>query len=249
MNDFTVTKEQRLAIITFSRPPINMMSFEAAGELEQILRELSQDREISVVVLASGISGYFIAHAETEDIMRMERREPPVGDPASWDRANALLAQMPQLTVAAVDGQAWGGGMETALACSLIAASQKASFRLFEVSKGTVPGAGGTQRLPRKIGVSRALRMILSCEEVRGEQAFQMGLADVLIPDADFLEGLRSWLEPFLMQPVHSFLGAKDAIVRGMERSLEEGLQLEKTWSEKLISSPETKALGDKSME
>ena len=248
MEFFSVKRNGHLAKVIFYRPPINMMSFAAAGELEQILTKL-KDEDLSVIVLMSSLEDYFIAHADTDDIMRMENQEPAIGSPESWDRANQLLANMPQLTIAAVNGQAWGGGMETALACKMIVSSEKGSFRLFEVSKGTVPGAGGTQRLPRKIGTSKALRMILSCEIADGKKAYESGIADVLLPSDHFEEHLDRWLEEFQDKPLHSFLGAVDAVVNGMKMSLEEGLHLEKQISMKLISSAETKALGDKSME
>ena len=198
---FQIREEGEVVKLVFHRPPINMMSFAAAGELEKILCDLKERPDVQVIVLMSALEDYFIAHADTEDIMRLENQEPPIGDPESWDRANHLLAQIPQLTIAAVNGQAWGGGMETALACKMIVASEKGNFRLFEVSKGTVPGAGGTQRLPRRIGTARALRMILSCEIVSGRSACEMGLADALIDAEEFEQHLDEWLNRFRNLP------------------------------------------------
>lgn len=246
---FTVDISRRLAWITYTRPPINMLSFQALGQLEEILTGLSARTDLSVVVLTGGVEGYFAAHADVEDVMRMENGQPPVGDPDAWDRVNELLGSMPQLTVAAVNGQAWGGGCETALACDLLLLSERGHLRLLEVSKGVVPGAGGTQRLPRRVGVPRALQMLLTTRVLRGEEALSWGLADALLPAEDFPEQVRAWLAPILEQPVHAVHAAKAVVTRGARLPLEEGLKLEKETFARLVSSEETKALGEKTVE
>lgn len=238
-----------LAVIAYVRPPINMLSFAALGQLEQLLLELSGREDVSVVVLTGGVEGFFAAHADTEDVMRMENGQPPVGDPDAWDRANLLLTDMPQLTVAAVNGQAWGGGCETALACNLILLSEAGHFRLLEVSKGVLPGAGGTQRLTRRVGVPRALHMILSTRILSGQEAVEWGLADALLPAENFISRVTAWLEPILCQPVHAVRAAKSVIVQGSRLSLDEGLQLEKQAFARLVSCDATKALGEKTVE
>lgn len=121
---FELALEGSLAVITYRRPPINMLSFQALGQLEKLLLSLKDQDELSVVVLTGGMKGYFAAHADVDDVMRMEKGQPPAGDPDAWDRVNALLGELPQLTVAAVNGQAWGGGCETALACDLLLLSE-----------------------------------------------------------------------------------------------------------------------------
>lgn len=238
-----------LAVITYTRPPVNMLSFTALGQLEEMLIGLSRREDLSVIVLTGGIKGFFAAHADTEDVMRMENGQPPVGDPDAWDRVNLLLSDMPQLTVAAVNGQAWGGGCETALACNLILLSGAGHLRLLEVSKGVIPGAGGSQRLPRRIGVPRALQMILTSRVLRGEEAVEWGLADGLLPEENFMGAVEEWLAPILAQPVHAVRAAKAVIVQGAQLPLGEGLQLEKEIFARLVCCEETKKLGEKTVE
>lgn len=246
---FRTDIREHLAAITYTRPPINMLSFAALGQLEELLEQLSREDDLSVIVLTGGIDGFFVAHADTEDVMRMEKGQPPVGDPDAWDRVNLLLSDMPQLTVAAVNGQAWGGGCETALACNLILLSEAGHLRLLEVSKGVLPGAGGTQRLPRRIGVPRALQMILSSRVLRGQEALDWGLADALLPEQGFMKHAEAWLAPILAQPVHAVRAAKAAIVQGARLPLEAGLQLEKETFAQMVCCEETKALGEKTVE
>lgn len=246
---FRTDIQNNLAVITYVRPPINMLSFAALEQLEKLLEQLSCRDDLSVIMLTGGIEGFFAAHADTEDVMRMENGQPPVGDPDAWDRVNLLLSDMPQLTVAAVNGQAWGGGCETALACNLILLSEAGHFRLLEVSKGVLPGAGGTQRLPRRIGVPRALQMILSARVLRGQEALDWGLADALLPEQDFMDRAEAWLSPILAHPVHAVRAAKAAIVQGTRLPLAEGLRLEKETFARLVCCEETKALGEKTVE
>lgn len=246
---FSVEYFPALAIVTYTRPPINMMSFEALGELEDLLLALSRDLSLCAVVLTGGIPGYFCAHADVADVMRMECGKPPLGDPDAWDRVNELLGQMPQLTVAAVNGQAWGGGCELALACDLILLSQAGHLRMLEVSKGVIPGAGGTQRLPRRIGIPRALTMLLTSQVIHTEEALRWGLADAVLPELHFMDEVRGWLSPILSQPVHAVHAAKLSVCRGSALPLDEGLALEKSLFSQLVSCNETRDLGEKTVE
>lgn len=246
---FHVKIANKLAFITFVRPPMNMISLNALGQRETILNKLALMKDISVIVITGGVEGYFIAHADVEDVMRMENEQPPAGDPDSWGAVGRLLSDMPQLTVAAVNGQAWGGGCELALACNLLLLSESGHLRLLEVSKGVIPGAGGTQRLARRIGVPRALQMILSAEVVDSHTALQLGLADAVLTASDFLACVQDWLETILNQPVHSVHAAKSTIIKGIRLPLEDGLRLEKEVFSQLVCCDSTKALGEKTAE
>ena len=235
---YWITKlEGRVALLTFTRPPINMMSFAAAGELLAALTAIEKDNDVSIVVLTGGVPRYFVAHADLDDIGRMARQEPPQGDPEDFVRAMTKLESMPQPTVAAVNGQAWGGGFEIALCCTLRLAAQSAHFRLHEVSKGAIPGGGGTQRLPRLIGVGKASAMILGSQLIKAEQAVSAGIAEAVLPDADFINHVLEWLKPMIAQPPHALFAAKRAIIDGLRMPLEAGLANEQRLFAQAISN------------
>src|SRR5437870_12630649 len=118
MTFWSVDRRDRIAVCTFTRPPRNFMSFAAMTELEGVLGELAPDESVSVVVLTGGVDGYFVAHADLDDLTKLGRGENVEGDPGSWGRALGLLESMPQPTVAAINGQAHGGGCEISLACT-----------------------------------------------------------------------------------------------------------------------------------
>jgi enoyl-CoA hydratase len=142
-----------------------------------------------------------------------------------------------------VNGQAWGGGFEVALSCLMRVASPVATFRFIEVADGAIPGAGGTQRLPRLIGLSKAARLILGGEVIGAEEACHLGVVEAVLPEARFLDAVITWSTPFAVQPRHSLTAAKRALVQGASLRLDQGLALEQDISRHLLRSPQTKAL------
>jgi enoyl-CoA hydratase/carnithine racemase len=214
-------------VATFRRPPRNFMSFAAMGELEQLLQDTAGRADINVVVLTGGVPGYFVAHADLDDLSRLGRGEPVGGDPLSWSRALALVESMPQPVVAAVNGQAWGGGCELSLACTLRVAARSAHFSQPEVNVGIIPGAGGTQRLPRLVGTGRAADLILSGRVIDASEALTMGLVQAVFPDDSFLASVLEWAEPIAAKPRTALAAAKRAIVEGIRLPFDEGLRLE----------------------
>lgn len=227
MGDWTVTTHDRIAVCTFTRPPRNFMSFQAMTELESVLNDLAGDTDVHVVVLTGGVEDYFVAHADLDDLTRIGRGEKVEGDPGSWSRALALLESMPQPTVAAIDGQAHGGGCEIALACTLRLVSPKAHLAQPEVVVGIIPGAGGTQRLPRLIGQGRAAELILSGRRVEAEEAVQIGLANTILPGGNFVEEVLEWLAPMAGNTRASLAAAKKAVIEGLRTNFADGLALE----------------------
>ncbi len=246
---WSIDRRGPIAVCTFNRPPRNFMSFAAMTELEGALGELAQDDSISVVVLTGGVDGYFIAHADLDDLTRVGRGEPVEGDPTSWFRTLALLESMPQPTVAAINGQAHGGGSELSWACTLRLISASGHMGQPEVIVGIIPGAGGTQRLPRLIGSGAAADLILSGRVVQAEEAFAMRMVNAVLPDEDFLDHVIEWLQPIVRNPRSSLVAAKKAIVDGMRLPLDEGLRLEGQLFIQLQTGAEALQLQDSTLE
>jgi enoyl-CoA hydratase/carnithine racemase len=216
-----------VAVASFTRPPRNLMSFVAMGELETALTMVAQEDAIHVVVLTGGVPGYFVAHADLDDLTRIGLGQPVDGDPGSWGRTLDLIESMPQPVVAAVNGQAWGGGCELALACTMRLAAASAHFAQPEVNVGIIPGAGGTQRMPRLIGSARAADLILSGRTVGADEALAMGLVNAVLPDDGFIGAVLEWVTPMASRPRHAVSAAKRAIVEGLRLPFAEGLRLE----------------------
>ena len=216
-----------VAVATFTRPPRNLMSFAALGELEAVLGRLAEDPEVHVVVLTGGVDGYFVAHADLDDLGALGRGEPVDGDPFVWSRVTALLESMPQPVVAAIDGQAWGGGCELALACTVRVASERAHLGQPEILVGIIPGAGGTQRLGRLVGPGRAAELVLSGRIVEAREAAAIGLVEAVLPVEGFLDAVLGWVAPMAANPRAALAAGKRAVVEGGRLPLADGLALE----------------------
>jgi enoyl-CoA hydratase/carnithine racemase len=234
----------RVAVLTFRRPPRNWMNIRSMGELVGHLERLSRAAdEVTVVMLTGGIDGYFIAHADLDDLAKLARGEDVGGDLSAWSRALALLESMPQPTVAAIDGQAWGGGCETALACTLRVGSERAHLGQPEVSVGIIPGAGGTQRLPRLVGSALGAELCLSGRIVPSDEALRIGLLNAVLPDSGFLDAAVAWCERIARNPAGAVFAAKRAVLEGLRLPLEEGLRLEGRLFAEANSSEDAKRL------
>jgi enoyl-CoA hydratase/carnithine racemase len=227
MSTWTVARHGATALATFERPPRNLMSMAAMGELEALLQGVAEDESVTVLVLTGGVPGYFVAHADLDDLSAMGRGEPVEGDPGSWGRAFELLTTMPQPVVAAVGGQAWGGGCELALACTMRIASASAHFGQPEVVVGIIPGAGGTQRLPRAVGLGRAAELVMTGRVIDADEAERIGLVQAVLPDDGFVEAALAWAGRIAAQPRHAVVAAKRALVQGAQLPLADGLRLE----------------------
>ena len=227
-NTWTETRHGRVAVLTFARPPRNWMNVRSMAELVGHLQRLSDlGDQVTVVMLTGGVDGYFIAHADLDDLAKIAKGEDVGGDLGAWTQALDLLETMPQPTVAAIDGQAWGGGCETALACTMRIGSERAHLGQPEVLVGIIPGAGGTQRLPRLVGSAVGAELCLSGRVIKAEEALRIGLLNAVLPAEKFIEAAVEWCDRIALNPAPAVFAAKRAVVQGFRMSLREGLRLE----------------------
>ncbi|HET7543862.1 MAG TPA: enoyl-CoA hydratase-related protein [Polyangiaceae bacterium] len=175
VNPVTVTRHENIAVITLNNPPVNALSHAVRVPLLATLKELFATPEVEALVIACD-GRTFIAGADIREFGK-----PPL-DP-DLPELIEFLDTAPQLTIAAIHGTALGGGLELALACDFRIATQSAKVGLPEVTLGILPGAGGTQRLPRLIGVGPALDLILSGTPISAAQAQRLGVLDELTAD------------------------------------------------------------------
>lgn len=221
------TDHEGVAVLTFTRPPTNMMSIAAMTELEPILETIAGERGVRVVMLTGGVDGYFVAHADLDDVIKVASGQPVAGDPAAWRRCQRLLETMPQPTVAAIDGQAWAGGCEITLACTMRVGSERASLGQIEVTVGILPIGGGTQRLPRIVGSGIGAELCLTGRTVDAHEAHRIGLLNAVLPAERFLDAAIEWCKEIARHRARAVFGVKQAVVGGLELPLEDGLDLE----------------------
>ncbi|TYR80852.1 enoyl-CoA hydratase/isomerase family protein [Priestia megaterium] len=229
MDTWSIEYHDKVAVLTFTRPPKNTMDFTSIRRLGDHLESLAKKTdEVKVVMLTGGVDGYFIAHADLADLASNGRGESTEADLEGWDRALRLLEEIPQPTIAAIDGQAWGGGNETALACTLRIGSERAHVGNPEVLVGIIPGGGGTIRLPRLVGPGVAADAIIAGRVFKAQEALQHGWLNAVLPTEGFRESAIEWAQNVARHPGDALFAAKKAIVEGLKLPQAEGLKLER---------------------
>jgi enoyl-CoA hydratase len=220
-----VTVERRpdgVALVQLDRPKANALSAAVLGQLQEAAAGLVEHPPGAVVLW--GGRRIFAAGA---DIVELES----IGAEAvgrNFAAALDALAAVPRATIAAVNGFALGGGLELALACDFRVSAEDSRFGVPEILLGVIPGGGGTQRLPRLVGASRAKEMILTGRQVRADEALTIGLVNRVVAPDYVLEASLSWAAELAAGPVVAHGLAKGAVDRGLDGSLEEGLAIER---------------------
>ena len=225
MPEAFVTVERRadgVALIRLDRPKANALSGEVLGQLAEVVEGLAADLPGAVVLW--GGRRIFAAGA---DIAELESGVGPRAVGSNFGRALGALASLPRATIAAVNGFALGGGLELALACDMRVCAHDARLGLPEILLGVIPGGGGTQRLPRLIGASRAKELILSGRQVRADEALAMGLVNRTVEPDGVLDATLAWAAELAAGPLVAHGLAKSAVDGGLEGSLADGLAIE----------------------
>jgi enoyl-CoA hydratase/carnithine racemase len=227
-----------VAELIMDRPEaLNALSTDQAGRLRDAVHQVGADRQVSVVLLCSALPQAFCVGADLKERGRLDDDQLRAQREVFVDTFGAVLGiEVP--TVAAVNGYALGGGCELALSCDLIVASDDAIFGLPEVGLGLVPGGGGTQLLSRRVGLNRALDLIVTGRRVAAAEAFDLGLADRRAPTGSARTAARQLADGIAAHSPVSLRAAKRAVRRGFETDLATGLELEdQAWREAAFSA------------
>ncbi len=217
--------ENNIAIIETNRPKaLNALNNELLLELITVIELVAISADIKALII-TGKGRAFIAGADISELQTIE--DSFAGRDAAMTGQNIFnaLAALPIPTIAAINGFALGGGLELALACDLRVASPDARMGLPEVSLGLIPGYGGTQRLPRLIGQGRALDLILTGRHVKADEALQLGLVNRVADDA--LTTAKEIANSIIKNSPIALGLAKESVVRGLDTSLSQGLEIE----------------------
>jgi len=215
-------RDDGVAVLTLDNPKVNALSSALLHQLRDHARALADEPPRAVLV--TGGPKVFAAGADISEFAGPDEAR-TVG--TAFLEALEAVAAIPRATVAAVGGYALGGGCELALACDLRIASERARFGQPEILLGIIPGGGGTQRLARLVGPSRAKDLIFSGRQVGAEEALRIGLVDRVVPVDDFEQAALDWVAELAAGPGAVTGLAKQAIDRGLDLDLADGLRLE----------------------
>ncbi len=227
MNNLLMEVENEIAVVTINRPKsLNALNSETLSELNACFGEIEKRKDIKVVILTGSGEKSFVAGADISEM---------VNATAAEGRAMGLLAytafgkleNMPQVTIAAVNGFALGGGCEISMACDIRVASENAKFGQPETGLGILPGFGGTQRLPRLVGKGRAKELIFTCDMIDAQEAYRIGLANKVVPQAELLDYCKKMAAKIISKGSYAISLAKSAINTGLDTDLSNGLKFE----------------------
>jgi enoyl-CoA hydratase len=217
--------EGNLAIITIDNPPINALSPEVTKDLSDTFEELKDQNDVKVVIL-TGKGRAFVAGANIRVFLEMGREK--------GEKYALAVTEMQQKieefnwpVIAAVNGYALGGGCELAMACDIRIASSKALFGQPEITLGVIPGAGGTQRLPRMLPVGKAKMLLFSGRRIEAAEAERIGLVDQVVPEGTELQEARNLANEILKAAPVALRFIKKAVNRGLQMPLNDALQME----------------------
>lgn len=218
--------ENRIGVLKLNRPKaLNALNTQLLTELKSFLEEVNLD-EIRCLVVTGGGEKSFVAGA---DIKEMSETNPDAGEvfAENGQKIFSLLENLQVPTIAAVNGFALGGGLELALSCDFILASEKAKVGLPEVGLGLIPGYGGTQRLSRVVGKSIARFITLTGDIFSAQQAYEWGLAVKLYPAESFMQEVLQVAQSIAAKSPKAMSLAKKSIHKGYDQEIEQGMKTE----------------------
>jgi enoyl-CoA hydratase/carnithine racemase len=229
----------QIATIRLDRPKMNALNAQVQDEIADAAAQVSGDAGVAAVVLYGG-ERVFAAGADIKEMADMSYAQ-MASRSAALQASVTAVARIPKPVVAAVTGYALGGGLELALCADFRVLGESAKVGQPEILLGIIPGAGGTQRLPRLIGPSKAKDLIFSGRHVAASEALAIGLADKVVPDAEVYTAARSLVAQYAGGPSLALRAAKQAVDGGLEVDLATGLEIERLQFAALFATEDQK--------
>jgi enoyl-CoA hydratase/carnithine racemase len=227
MADFVqVEADQAVATIRLDRPPMNALNAQVQDEIAAAAAQVSADPQVRAVILYGGPE-VFAAGADIKEMAEAGYSQMSVTARRLQDALTAV-ARIPKPVVAAITGYALGGGLELALCADFRVAGEGTRVGQPEIQLGVIPGAGGTQRLPRLVGPARAKDIVFTGRFVAAAEALAIGLVDKVVPDAEVYQAAQDLVARYAEGPALALAAAKRSIDDGLEVGLDTGLEIER---------------------
>jgi enoyl-CoA hydratase/carnithine racemase len=235
MKKVVLERSNHLAFVTINRPEqLNCFDFETLVELEHIVEEIKLDKDVRTVIFTGSGEKAFSAGADLKERRTLTEKEVRRNVSKIRD-VFTMIEELPQPTIAAINGYALGGGFELALVCDFRYAVKKATMGLTEVSWAIIPGAGGTQRLSRLIGTSRAKELILTARKIDADQAYELGILNRVVDEGELKSSSVALAEEIMKNGPLAVTQAKYAINYGSNVDVKTGLAIESKAYEVII--------------
>ncbi|MCL2728428.1 MAG: enoyl-CoA hydratase-related protein [Actinomycetia bacterium] len=223
----TLEVDEGVGTLRLERPPMNALDSATQDRLKALAEEVSRRPDVRAVVVWGG-EKVFAAGADIKEMQAMSYQD-MVDRSRDLQDAFTAVARIPKPVVAAVTGYALGGGCELALCADFRIAAENAKLGQPEILLGLIPGAGGTQRLSRLIGPSRAKDLIFTGRMVAADEALTLGLVDRVVPTGEVYAQAHAWAARLARGPAYALRAAKEAVDAGLDAGLDTGLAIERT--------------------
>lgn len=233
--------ENGVATLVVDNPPMNVLSGAVSDELKQCVEEIGVDPDVVAVVVTGAGERAFMAGADIKEFPQMMT---PGGAKSGAERIHAALNALdflPKPTIAAIHGYALGGGLELALACDIRVAAENAQLGVPEIKLGLFPGGGGTQRLPRLIGEGKAKELMYTGDPVKAEEALRIGLVNRVVPAGEDVKAAQELARTIASRAGVALSLIKRAVDQGTQKTLLEGLQLERELFDKVFQTEDVR--------
>jgi enoyl-CoA hydratase/carnithine racemase len=215
-------------VITLNRPERrNAFSVQMMQEIAEACRQAEQEPSARAVIVTGGTE-YFSAGADLNEAMAIKSTKAGVDYMTHWEQLNTCVERLGKPVLAAIEGFCMTGGWEFAMACDIRVASENASFALTSSRIGTVPGAGGTQRLPRQVGIGAALEILFSAEPINAKEAYRIGAVNRLTAPGESLQEAKAMVKVYEKRAPLSLAYTKRAVRAGMQMDLASAIEFER---------------------
>jgi enoyl-CoA hydratase/carnithine racemase len=218
--------EDSVATVVINNPPANALSSPVMAEIEQVFDEMASSQQVKVVIF-TGSGTFFITGADIKEIASIKSAKQGEDLTAKGQGVFNKIENLSKPVIAAINGMCLGGGIELAMACHIRVASERARFGQPEINLGIIPGFGGTQRLARLVGQSKAMELILTGDMITAQEAKDLGLLNKVVPDGEVLKQAQGLAKKIASKGQVAVRLALESIRKGCNKSLEEGLALE----------------------
>ncbi len=233
MNNLKLEVENEVAVLTISRPgALNALNSETLDELNTVLSEIEARDDVKVVILTGGPDKKdnpyksFVAGADISEMVNFTAAEARAFGMRAAEPFFKLM-NMRQVTIAAVNGFALGGGCEIAMACDIRIAADNATFAQPETGLGIIPGFGGTQRLARLVGMGRAKELIFTCDNIDANEAYRIGLVNKVVAKEDLMDTAKKMAAKIISKGSYAVSIAKAAINNGYDMDIKNAVEME----------------------
>ena len=214
-------REKRIALMTLNRPPANSINLATLKDIEQVLDRVETDKDVRVFIITGAGDKGFSAGFDVSDAANSY--EACVKAQELWTRIDCF----PKPVIAAINGYAFGGGCELAMAATFRAMLASARVGLTELNLGVIPTWGGTQWMPRIVGKAKALELILFSKRISAQEAFEIGLVEKISKEGELMKDVMEMADALALRPPLAVKAALQAVNAGLEKGLHEGMSAE----------------------